>query len=680
MSFPSAADTPRLSAQIQADPTPPAQLPQGFDAISFRGAPVGWSADLQRIIALPRRTLNPQDPIAAELWTKHLARKRTEPCTCDAQWGVRDREGKLIPGSGCILALKPIQGWALEEASDAHGAFINAGVGHGKTGIAILLPMAAFNMNLGRGYDEPRRCVMLIPSKAKRAFFAKHYPQMSAHFETPNLAGWGSTKDRGFIADGRPVLTVITYPELQQMKNTDILTRLRPHFIIPDEAHSVANLNSSRGKRYNRAFRMSDDEESAASGVMCAPMSGTMGDNSIKQFGHHLRYSLREKSPIPNSHAVLDQWASAIDAGTKRAPMGALSALCKPGENVQEAFSRRLNDTHGVITTDTSSVKCSLFITARKVATLPTDVAEQITKVRKSNARPDGEESTEALTTASWCRQLAAGFYYKWIYPRKEDPALIEKWFKTRKDYHREVRNELHGALEFVDSPTLLSNAARRWHEGYVHEGVTYKPRDTRGPMPVWESQHWQAWQLIKDAVQPQPKAVWVSDFLVNEAAAWSKENLGIIWTEHKAFGNALSKLTGLPFYQGGKMDPELDEKGDRSIICSVSANSDTKNLQAWSANLICNPMASGKLWEQTMGRSHRQGQRADQVDVEVFLHTAEMRRAFDTACSRAYFAHTVLRTPQKLIYGTMDLTHAVVDDLRDVSRPVNDDWWSELD
>src|SRR5690606_11983538 len=89
---------------------------------SWSGPPVQDSDDLRRILALPRRSLNPNDPRAAEAWTAHLRRERSDPCDCDQRWGARDpKTGAVIPGSGCIRKLRPIQGWALEEASNAGG-------------------------------------------------------------------------------------------------------------------------------------------------------------------------------------------------------------------------------------------------------------------------------------------------------------------------------------------------------------------------------------------------------------------------------------------------------------------------------------------------------------------------------------------------------------------------------
>src|SRR5690606_36527853 len=94
----------------------------------FRGAPVQRSGDLTRILELPRRKLDVTDPAAAVAWTEHLRRRDVTDCDCKERFGF------------CITQLKPSQGWALEEASNAQGLLGPIGVGHGKEGSCLLAP------------------------------------------------------------------------------------------------------------------------------------------------------------------------------------------------------------------------------------------------------------------------------------------------------------------------------------------------------------------------------------------------------------------------------------------------------------------------------------------------------------------------------------------------------------
>ncbi len=693
------------------DTLPPESFVQAYDdeadTYQYKGPPVGWSADLKRIMALPRRTFDDTDPRAAAAWTQHLRRIRTTPCDCDARWGAKDDAGNVVPGSGCITTLNPVQGLALDEAYDVKGLLGILGVGSGKTGLGILLPWALFPHKAARP-SEAKVCLLLIPPKLKRRFFSKDFPQWSAHFEVPNLAGLSGASWKG---DGRPVLEVLSYSELSSKRNTDIMTRIGPSAIIADEAHKLKNPDAARTKRFFRVFSAEAIQRSGRPKPFYCPMTGTMTDKSLKEYAHHAEFGLVESSPLPLAGPVLDSWAAALDVSDRPAPPGRLRLLCAEGETVQQGFARRLFDTKGVITTSVASSSAALEIEALPSPNLPEAVKEHLKVIREEEKRPDGEESDGAMTTANWAREMASGFYSYWAFPKEfkrlcrcEGPCppeceaviLINRWFAARKAYNKSVRLRLARSREFMDSPDLLKHAAIRWFEGYEHEGVKYPPKTKQrrvpevcpkcrgvgvvkcpcgwaavgGPAPVWDSamvvegvgmfETWPAWRDVKELVEPEPRCKWVDPFLVNATIAWGKANKGVIWTEHKEFGRKVAAGLGLPFYDGGGKDPELDEKGDRPVVCSIRANNEGSNLQGlFFKNLVVHPPSAGLLWEQLLGRTHRQGQRAETVLVDVFLHTAEFRRAFDTACQRALYIQTTNRTPQKLCLATIDLAEA---------------------
>ena len=63
-------------------------------------------------------------------------------------------------------------------------------------------------------------------------------------------------------------------------------------------------------------------------------------------------------------------------------------------------------------------------------------------------------------------------------------------------------------------------------------------------------------------------------------------------------------------------------------------------------------PPSGGVEWEQGMARTHRPGQEADEVTVDVFLHTEEMQRAFDNAIRDARYTEESQGQKQKLLYA----------------------------
>ncbi|KFE67273.1 hypothetical protein DB31_8713 [Hyalangium minutum] len=74
---------------------------------------------------------------------------------------------------------------------------------------------------------------------------------------------------------------------------------------------------------------------------------------------------------------------------------------------------------------------------------------------------------------------------------------------------------------------------------------------------------------------------------------------------------------------------------------------------------LFVNPPADGAAWEQAIGRCHRQGQLADEVEVEVevelYQHTDELIEAFRKARDFARFIEQTEGTPQKLCFASYD-------------------------
>lgn len=618
--------------------------------------PVGRSADLDRILALPRRTLDPDDGRAAAKWTAWL-RRPDQPARCDCvrKWGF------------CIRDLRPIQGAALEEAVLAGGLLGAVGVGYGKTGVDLLLPMALPGV---------QRAVLLIPPNLKAQLLQRDIPQWSAHFVLPNIAG-GS-----HFTPGLPVLHVVAYSELSSARATALLTTLKPDLIVADEAH---NLKRAEAARTGRFLRYLDSQDPPPK--LCA-LSGTLTTRSLLDYAHLAAHALGEGSPLPLHHGTTEEWATAIDAETSysfAAPAGALESLCSPGEHVREGFRRRLIETRGVVATAEGSIGTSLRIARRAVA-VPEVIRRALAEVRATWQRPDGEELTEATQKAAVCRQLAAGFYYRWRWPRMEPEPLILEWLAARKAWHKELREKLAHPREHLDSPLLLANAAERWHSGFTYhdksgghrhgagcwlrveteDGIesyldcaepegrpVHVPPGTHHPL-TWESEHWPRWRDIRGQCQPETEAVWLDDYLVQDAVRWAQEAPGILWYAHGAFGRAVAKAGQLPLFGPGEEAAQelLGEKGDRPIVASIRAHGTGKNLQMFSRNLLTNLPADGAAYEQLLGRTHRPGQRADEVTVDLYLQTEEVREAWESATSYARYVAQSVGAAQKLLYA----------------------------
>jgi hypothetical protein len=270
---------------------------------------------------------------------------------------------------------------------------------------------------------------------------------------------------------------------------------------------------------------------------------------------------------------------------------------------------------------------------------VPAEVSAVLGGLRRKWQRPDGEELVDALAVSACASELASGFFFRWRFPRGERRELVEEWLEARADWHRELREKIRRGAEHLDSPWYCLQAALRFYAGY------------QGPLPKWKAETWLAWREIRAKVQPETETVWVSDFLVRDAIEWGRENIGIVWYDHVPYGEALAKASGFPFYGPGKRAAEaiIRERGDRTIIASIASHGEGRNLQQFRNQLVANVPAGAKVWEQLLGRTHRLGQRADEIDVHVYQHTPDLRDALDSAISYSRWVGVVENKPTRL-------------------------------
>jgi len=575
--------------------------------------PVRPSNDLARILAIPRR---PQEDLTSsrgaafsQLMTARLSNGNT---TCN-------HEGR------CIQSLKPVQAWALYEASITNGLLGAIGVGCGKTLLGLLMPMVVKDCKLA---------VLLIPPSLKEQLL-REYKAASHHFRLPSLV----LEDRGTIIPGAPVLQVIPYSMFSRAGSTDYLEKLQPDLIIADEIHNLKNKHAARTARVLRYFSKHPDTR------LCG-WSGTITSKSVKDYAHLSAFALDVNSPLPLDVPTLEEWALALDPSENVAPPGALIRLCQGDETPQQGYHRRLVETRGVVATRQASVDASITILERTPPKIPASVAALLKDMRTSWTRPDGEELTNAMDVSGALSELSCGFYYRWRFPKGEPRELIDEWFSVRQQWNKELREKLKNRTEHLDSPLLCENAARRYEEGYT------------GPLPKWRSEHYRAWTDIKNKVYHESEAVWVDDWLARDAAKWAIENKGVVWYQHNAFGERISQLAKLPKHGGGP-DAEsliLSERGDRSIIASIHAHGTGRDglQRLFDTQLVTNPPGDGLVWEQLLGRLHRQGQESDEVTTYVYRHTPELKEALDRAFLRAQYVQATLGNGQKILSATV--------------------------
>ncbi len=556
----------------------------------MRAAGVQRSGDLARIIELPRRAPN----------VEHA------PDLTDA-----------FRREGGELRLRPIQSAALLEAEAASGLVGSIGVGWGKTLIMLLLAEAM----------GAERAVLLVPAELKRQLLERDIPYYSRHFDLPvqRIAGVLSYTELERSATGHGALpSWWKWTAHLAGAVASPLDVLRPDLVVADEAHRLGRKGSARTGRFLRYAKRNP-------GCRFAFLSGSLASRSLLELGHLSRLALRKGSPLPLDGRALAEWAAALDPhdedeGPALAP-GALVLLCRDDqEPVREAFRRRCVDTPGWVATSGQSFAGSLYLRIVREEPPPV-VTRALVDLRRTWAVGDQELET-AVEFNRVARQLACGFYYRWAWP---GGAPDVEWLRARKEWNREVRAFLQRrARQGMDSPKLLEAAAQ----------------DGR-----WDSEAWPAWAAVRHRPEPPREAVWISDYLVELAARWGRRaKEGIVWCQHVALADEIGRATGWPIFGEGTDAGTTDPSRTPLIVCSIRAQSEGKNLQAWSRSLVPCPPAGAGSWEQLLGRTHRPGQKADEVWCDVLVKATEDEDALAHAEAQARFGQETKGQEQKLL------------------------------
>lgn len=507
------------------------------------------------------------------------------------------------------MALKVNQAAALRDLHDFGGLFGPIAVGGGKTLITLLAPLVM----------RAARPVLLVPAQLRDQTICYVLPEMKKHWKL------------------HPGLRILGYSELSLTRNASLLFKLQPDMIIADECHLLKHPRSGRTRRVARY--MKEYPHTTFVGV-----SGTVSNHSIMHYWHLIQWALKpDNAPVPRGYNEAREWANAIDERVRdedRTGPGVLQTLESgsrgpPLVRARKGYRLRLVETPGVIATEEDRLGVSLQVTRRvPTTTMSHELASLMRRVENTWEMPDGEVIMEAVTLWRIMRELSCGFYYRW------DPSPPKEWLEARRDWNSFVRQTLQSNRRGLDTPLQV------WKE--VEGG--------RGPGTAGVNRL-AAWKRVKDVYKPSQKAVWVNHYLVQDAVQWLRqEPPGVCWVEHQAVGEELERLSGFQFYRAG--DSSI-LKATRPSIASIAAHGTGKNLQQWHRALVVCPPTAGGVWEQLLGRLHRQGQLEDTVQYEVYQHTSAFIQAMKQAFKDARYLEQTLGNQQRLLYCDTDMRFA---------------------
>jgi hypothetical protein len=556
---------------------------------------VRHTPELDRILMIPRRApLTPdEEEERIDLLTNHL---RT-------------------PGG--TMRLRPVQAQALTEAHDYQGLFGPIRVSGGKTLISLLAPIVF----------EAKAPMLIVPA----ALIEKTRTEarkLAQHWQLPTF------------------LHIVSYQALGRVSGADTLERCNPDLIICDEVHKLKNKRAAVTKRVSRFMH---DHPSTC----FIALTGTISKRSLHDFAHLLSWSLRLRTPLPRHYNELEAWALALDEQPNAIvpPLhpGAILKLATeedtggPTQRARTAVRRRINDTPGVVAASGEGCNVSLRVQGHVVHTAET-TSQAFATLRNRWETPDGWPLSDGFAIWRHARELALGFYYKWL------PRPPEDWLEARKTWSAFCRKVLKNNQRRLDSEMQVAQACKEHPEWYG-------------------DQEYNAWVAIRDSFKPNTVAVPFDDSVLSYCQRWAG-NGGLIWCEHIDFAERLSSSTRLPYFAGGGLDAHsgasIEDFEGKCAILSIEANREGRNLQRFSRNLVVSPPQQGDRWQQLLARTHRDGQEADEVICDVVVSCVEHVEALRIAASDAQYQEDITGDRQKLL-----LADVVVPDTTDLKGAV---------
>lgn len=490
--------------------------------------------------------------------------------------------------------LRPLQAQALHDVGQCGGLFGPLRVGSGKTLITLLAPLVL----------RAVRPVLLLPA----ALIGKtelERRQLSEHWRIPSN------------------IRMMSYEMLGREQGARLLDFYKPDLIIADECHKLKNKRAGVTRRVIRYF-----QEYPA--TKCVAVSGTIMKSSLRDFAHVARWCLKGNTPLPNTEEELDVWSDALDERTnlfQRLDPGALVALSGGDSDlgaVRRGLQSRLLETPGVVGSTGDQVACSLLIEGHAYS-VSDETEKNFCQLRSLWETPDGWAFSEAVELWRHARELALGFHYVW------SPRPPSDWLDARREWASFVRRVI-GRSRSLDTELQVVHA--------VDDGKV----DDAGLLEAWRS--------LRPTFKPHTEVVWHDSSALEFCAKWMERGAGIVWCEHVLFAEALSKAVSRPYFGANGVDAggSTIEQATGAVIASVAANSTGRNLQKWSRNLITSCPMNAPIWEQLLGRTHRDGQRADTVEVDVMIGCSEHVNGFERARGAARAQLDMLGHTQKLL------------------------------
>jgi len=516
---------------------------------------------------------------------------------------------------------RPLQAMSLADLHDYGGTFVPGSVGSGKTDVCFC----------AQTVTQAQHMVLLIPAGLRQKT-EREFKKLAQHWIGPTN------------------MSIVHYQGLGREKQAELLDDLRPDLIVADEVHYLKNLKAACTRRVRRYMEEYPD-------TMFVGASGTITKRSLMDFHHLLRWCLGPQNmPLPEEASEARRWSQVVDEkipNTRRLKPGVLCDFTEAGMQgeqpkkknyyweedpnfglsaVRRGLGQRIFETPGVVASLTDDVDASIHMHFYDPK-LPIDVANKIEEFQERKQDQNGLDLVELFDIWRHTRELVCGFFYKWV---EEAP---EYWLTARRAWYGFLR-----AIHDLEKPGLDSLLQ-------ITNAVIRGDLDDNGRYAMWKH--------VENDFKPKTVPEWIDEsIMLDVVRRVEKKPPTLIWVEHVATGEKLAELSGWKFFHHKGLDKDKnfidDVAGRETAIVSIHANKEGRNLQAWSRNHVVSAPPVGYIVEQFFGRTHRQGQDADNVYYEIMLGHSVIHDGWDQACADAAFISETTGTSQKLMLADM--------------------------
>lgn len=487
------------------------------------------------------------------------------------------------------------------------------------------------------------------------------------------------------IAEARlPGMYIIPYSLLSTTDSSEVLDMIRPQLIVADEAQNIKDRSAARTKR---VLAYIEDHK-----PLGACLSGTITSKSIRDYWHLSRWCLGNNNPLPNTPSMAAEWAAILDAEMGNAPLpesassGPLAPLVswandldpaskypKTRTGFRKAYQLRLVTAPGVTAPPENEIATGLVFENRpvedhKAAPNWQKLDDLMKKVEDEWVTPNGDEIDHAIHKWKWLYELSAGFYNElsWptahVYASRKSISINEAedilhrakiHHALGQDYHKALRSFLqYHSQPGLDTPFLVGQSMHQHGDRDV-------PSDLYHAWTDWKDAD------FEDRPDRDSTAVRVCPYKINQAVEWAKRLPkragGIIWVYHQEIGLwAYEELrrAGIEAVHcpaGNQGSERILDKNNASkvVVASLTGHGTGKNLQHFQHQFVLQWPRSETLCEQFVGRTHRNGQQADEI-VVVTNDTLEFDRLNRAASiNDSLYVQQTTGARRKLIIGT---------------------------